>query len=86
MLTATAKRILGVVCLIVGLAGLVMPIIPGAWLIFVGIELLGLTFLLPRPVRTRWESFKMTMGEKWHAWWRTRALRKTEKPGERPGL
>lgn len=54
----------GILCLIVGLFALVTPFTPGAWLLLVGMELLGLSFLLPRPVRTRWESFKSIGMEK----------------------
>ncbi len=55
------KRALGVLCLIVGFIGLVAPIIPGVWLIFIGLELLGLMFLLPRPVRELYEKVKMKL-------------------------
>ena len=45
------KKILGVFCLIVGLIALVTPLTPGAFLIiFVGLELLGISFLLPKKV------------------------------------
>lgn len=37
-----AKKILGVVAILLGLAGLVFPILPGWLLIFVGLELLGI--------------------------------------------
>ncbi len=66
MMRLTIKRLLGVICLVLGLAALVTPLTPGAWLMFVGIELLGLSFLLPRPVRTRWEALKMRLMERWH--------------------
>ncbi len=44
------KRTLGVLCLVYGIFALVTPFTPGALLIFVGLELLGLTFLLPKRV------------------------------------
>jgi hypothetical protein len=58
MLLFTAKKILGILCLAIGLFALVTPLTPGSWLIFVGIELLGLTFLLPRRIREPWEKLK----------------------------
>ena len=36
-----AKKVIGVVLIIVGLLALVTPLTPGSWLIFVGLELLG---------------------------------------------
>jgi hypothetical protein len=53
-----AKRLLGVFCLLLGILALVTPLTPGAWLALIGIELLGLTFLLPRRVRTPYEEWK----------------------------
>ncbi len=52
------KYIVGVVCILVGLFALVTPLTPGAWLILVGMELLGLSFLLPKVVRDPWEKAK----------------------------
>ena len=69
------KRVIGIVCLLVGFVGLVAPIIPGAWLIFVGLELLGLTFLLPRPVRELYEKAKIKIVETWKHW-HERSMRK----------
>ena len=66
MLSATLKRALGILCIVVGLVALVLPIVPGALLLFVGMELLGLSFLLPRPVRSRWENFKMHAIDRWN--------------------
>ena len=40
------KQILGGVLLIIGLAALFTPLTPGAWLIFVGAELIGVRLLL----------------------------------------
>ncbi|MSR76291.1 MAG: hypothetical protein EXS68_01725 [Candidatus Ryanbacteria bacterium] len=42
MATRTGKKILGVILIIIGLAALVTPLTPGAWLAFVGLELLGI--------------------------------------------
>jgi len=58
MFYLVAKRILGIILVIIGLIALVTPLTPGAWLGLVGLELLGATFLLPKPIRTRWVIFK----------------------------
>lgn len=81
MVSFTFKKILGVLCLLVGLFALVTPLTPGAWLLLVGIELLGLTFLLPHPVRTRWEAFKMRMKDAWHVWRYKRKMRRARQLG-----
>lgn len=52
------KKIVGVVLLVIGLAALVTPFTPGAWLIFVGMELLGIGFLIPKSVRAWLEKAK----------------------------
>ena len=72
----TLKRIVGAILLLVGLLALVTPFTPGSWLAFVGLELLGLSFLLPRPVRTRWEAFKMQLWQRWQEWLGNRRRRK----------
>lgn len=40
------KKILGVILIIVGFLALITPCSPGSWLILVGLEFLGLGFLL----------------------------------------
>ncbi|MBP6860029.1 MAG: hypothetical protein KBC38_00500 [Candidatus Pacebacteria bacterium] len=37
------KKIVGVLCIIIGLLALITPLTPGSWLIFVGLTLLGIT-------------------------------------------
>lgn len=37
-----AKKIVGVILIIIGFLALVTPFTPGSWLIFVGLELLGI--------------------------------------------
>lgn len=59
------KRILGVLLVLFGLFALVTPFTPGAWLAFVGLELLGLSFLLPKVIREPWEKLKATLYERW---------------------
>ncbi len=61
----TFRKILGVLCVLMGVIFLITPFTPGAGiLLFVGAELLGLTFLLPKPVREYWERLKAS----WHKW------------------
>ena len=50
------KKIIGIVFLIIGLTALVTPFTPGSWLIFVGLEFLGLRFLF-------WERIKNRFGK-----------------------
>lgn|GEM_PF-1053535 len=42
---------LGIFLVIFGLAALVTPLTPGAWLGLIGLELLGFGFLIPQKVR-----------------------------------
>lgn len=39
------KRIVGIICVIVGFIALITPFTPGSWLLFVGFELLGMELL-----------------------------------------
>lgn len=47
------KKTIGVVLVLVGLAALLTPFMPGSWLVFVGLELLGLRFLLWDRIKQR---------------------------------
>ena len=40
------KKALGIILIILGFLALITPFSPGSWLILVGLELLGLRFLL----------------------------------------
>ncbi|KKU68303.1 MAG: hypothetical protein UX89_C0005G0017 [Parcubacteria group bacterium GW2011_GWA2_47_16] len=40
------KKLAGVLLILVGLTALVTPFTPGSWLIFVGLEFLGIRFLV----------------------------------------
>ncbi len=40
------KKALGIILIILGFLALITPLSPGSWLILVGLELLGLRFLL----------------------------------------
>ena len=52
---------IGVILVVFGLFALVTPFTPGAWLGFVGMELLGIMFLLPKRIREPWQRFKVKM-------------------------
>ena len=41
-----AKKSLGIICIILGFLALITPLTPGSWLILIGLEILGLGFLL----------------------------------------
>jgi uncharacterized protein YqgC (DUF456 family) len=41
-----ARTSLGIVCIILGFLALITPLTPGSWLILIGLEILGLGFLL----------------------------------------
>ncbi|MBW8040738.1 MAG: hypothetical protein FVQ85_12140 [Planctomycetes bacterium] len=41
-----AKNSLGIICIILGFLALITPLTPGSWLILIGMEILGLKFLL----------------------------------------
>ncbi|MDE2498581.1 MAG: tryptophan-rich sensory protein [Alphaproteobacteria bacterium] len=43
-----ARRILGVVCIILGVLALITPLTPGSWLIFVGAEILGIELVFAK--------------------------------------
>ncbi|HEY4513863.1 MAG TPA: PGPGW domain-containing protein [Candidatus Paceibacterota bacterium] len=51
------KKIVGIILILVGLFALVTPLTPGSWLVFIGMEFLGLRFLLWDKIRKRfWKS------------------------------
>ena len=41
-----AKKLIGIICIILGFLALITPATPGSWLILIGLEILGLGFLL----------------------------------------
>jgi hypothetical protein len=41
-----ARKSLGIICIILGFLALITPLTPGSWLILIGLEILGLGFLL----------------------------------------
>lgn len=44
----TLKRVLGIFLVIFGIAGLILPILPGWWVIPIGLELLGWRLIIDR--------------------------------------
>ena len=40
------KKSIGIICIILGFLALITPLTPGSWLILIGLEILGLGFLL----------------------------------------
>lgn len=45
-LNPRVKKAVGVVLVLIGFVSLVTPLTPGSWLIFVGLEFLGIRFLV----------------------------------------
>lgn len=52
------RKILGVSLIILGVLGLIMPILPGWIFIFVGLEMLGLKLLLNEKFKLFFSKFK----------------------------
>lgn len=56
------KKIVGVALIVFGFVALVTPVLPGAWLIFVGLELLGFEILfwtkIKQQARALFERFR----------------------------
>ena len=51
------KKVVGIFLIVLGLLALVTPLTPGAWLIFIGAEMMGLDLIY-------WKKLK----EWWHNW------------------
>ena len=49
----STKKAIGVILVFIGLIALLTPFTPGSWLIFVGLEFLGLRFWLWDSIKTR---------------------------------
>ncbi len=52
------RPVIGVACILVGFAGLLLPVVPGFLLIFVGLEFVGLGFLVPNFFRKMYTTVK----------------------------
>lgn len=42
------KRIIGIILIIIGFLALITPFTPGSWLVFIGLEFLGIRILFKR--------------------------------------
>jgi len=42
------KKVIGILLIVVGLIALLIPLVPGSWLAFVGLEFLGIRALIVR--------------------------------------
>ena len=49
------RIVIGIVLVVFGVFALVTPLTPGAWLGFIGLEMLGFGFLIPKKLRDLWE-------------------------------
>ena len=56
-MSAIFKKTIGVVLIFLGLLALFTPFTPGSWLVFIGLELLGIRFIF----KDKWQKFK----DKW---------------------
>lgn len=45
MLKIASKKIIGIMLIILGIIGWIVPIVPGLWLVLIGLEILGLRLL-----------------------------------------
>lgn len=45
---STLRRTFGITLIVVGLAGMILPILPGWWVILIGLELLGWKLVINR--------------------------------------
>jgi len=52
------KITLGVLLVIIGFVALVTPLTPGSWLGLIGLEMLGLGFIIPKRIRNLWKKEK----------------------------
>lgn len=53
MAISALKKLIGVLLILLGLLALVTPLTPGAWLIFVGLEILGVRLLFWTKLKDR---------------------------------
>ena len=47
------KKIIGIILIIIGFLALITPLTPGSWLIFIGLELLGIRLLFIQKIKSR---------------------------------
>jgi uncharacterized membrane protein len=62
------KKTIGVIFIVWGLIALVTPFTPGSWLAIIGLQMVGLGFLLEnrivRAIRKKLENLKRKVGQK----------------------
>jgi len=49
------KKTIGIILILIGLAALFTPLTPGSWLVFIGLELLGLRILFSDKLLKFWK-------------------------------
>ncbi|MFA4890723.1 MAG: PGPGW domain-containing protein [Candidatus Paceibacterota bacterium] len=53
------KKIIGVVFIIIGLLSFVTPLTPGSWLIFIGLEFLGIRLLFWNKIKEQFKNKRL---------------------------
>lgn len=59
----TIKKAVGFLLLLIGLTALLTPFTPGSWLIFIGLEFLGIRILFLDKIKDRLKKFKKIAGK-----------------------
>lgn len=54
----TYKKVIGVLLIIIGVVALVTPFTPGSWLIFVGLEFMGIRVLFWDKIKAKLKNMK----------------------------
>lgn len=54
----TYKKVIGVLLIIVGIVSLLTPFTPGSWLIFVGLEFMGIRVLFWEKIKAKLKNMK----------------------------
>lgn len=54
----TYKKVIGVLLIIVGIVSLLTPFTPGSWLIFVGLEFIGIRVLFWEKIKAKLKNMK----------------------------
>ncbi|HEY4502356.1 MAG TPA: PGPGW domain-containing protein [Candidatus Paceibacterota bacterium] len=62
------RKVFGVLLLVLGFLALLTPLTPGSWLIFIGVEILGIEMLSQERIKGHYQKFK--------DWWK---LKKKDK-------
>ena len=53
-MSAIFKKTIGIVLILLGLLALFTPFTPGSWLVFIGLEFLGIRFIF----KDKWQALK----------------------------